>query len=390
MQTLKVNPGFLKSKILIPSSKSYANRALIIASLKNHPVTLLHMPSATDVTILVDCLKKVGLKIDENIKVQNSFPACEKDDCVLDVGEGGTTARFLAALLLLGRKQYTLILGERLKTRPWDDFLKIAKDLGAKATLSDNHLTLKGPITFPKELAIDCSKTTQFATAFQMIAPKNCVRPVNMLSSQSYWKMTEHLLEEMEQSDSYSVPLDWSSASYPLAFGALNQSIEFPGLFLDPLQADSKFYSILLQYKSVTSDHLGLKVFSGDKQGDLNFSVADCLDLVPSLAYFLAHITGRHVLSHIGNLVHKESDRLNEVISLLKTFEREAFVDGDSLVIVGHDKKIMSEKNLILPNDHRMVMTGTLFLLHHSGGNIFPSNAVSKSYPDFFKLLQIS
>jgi 5-enolpyruvylshikimate-3-phosphate synthase len=34
-----------------------------------------------------------------------------------------------------------------------------------------------------------------------------------------------------------------------------------------------------------------------------------------------------------------------------------------------------------------MVMTGTLFLLHHGGGTISPSEAVCKSYPDFFNLI---
>lgn len=390
MQTFKVRPGQLKSEIFIPSSKSYANRSLIIAAVKDTPITLHHLPRSTDVTLLVEALKKIGLNLSSShgaLTILNSFPQCEGEGCEIEVGEGGTTARFLAALLLLGKKEYKLLLGKRLKERPWTEFIELVRKHGGKAELNDRALTIRGPLSISGELIVDCSKTTQFATAFKMILPPGTVKPIHLTSSQSYWRMTEKILQEMSLSTVYSVPLDWSSASYPLAFAALNHEIEFPHLEFDESQADAKFLSILQKYHSVKVTKNGLRVFPGDQTGNLVFDVSDALDLVPALAFYLSHIQGAHKLSGIKNLIHKESDRLNEMIRLMKHFNRSAFVENDTLIIHGHHEKMIDEKDLVLPDDHRMVMAAALFLLHHSGGSVTPSNAVEKSYPDFFKIL---
>lgn len=390
MQSLSVKKGFLKEEILIPSSKSYANRALILASRKQSPVTLKRIPQASDVTILIDCLKTLGIDISsqgDEVIIRNSFPECEKGDAEISVGEGGTTARFIAALCLTGSSTYTLKLGKRLKARPWQEFIDQVNSLGATAKLQDDKLSLKGPLKLPTRLEVDCSKTTQFATAFQLIAPPDVkVIPTNLRSSESYWKMTEKIIHDLN-ADNYSVPLDWSSASYPLAFAALHQTIRFPGLTYDEFQADAKFLSILKKFEAVTEKSSGLEVHSGKSEGNLSFDVNDALDLVPTLAYYLSHIKGTHRLSGIGNLVHKESDRLSEVIKLMSIFKRKAEVQNEALIIHGHHEKISQAVTLNLPDDHRMVMVGTLFLLHHAGGTVSPAEAVNKSYPDFFDLI---
>lgn len=394
MNRLSVKKGRLVSEVDVPSSKSYANRALILAAIQKNPYQLVDLPVATDVTILIDCLKKIGLEIEpqsKNLTMVNSFPECECADQTLDVGEGGTTARFLAALLLMGQKTYKLQLGERLRQRPWADFIHVARSLGASAELNSGVLTLRGPITFPELLEIDCSETTQFATAFQLIAPSHCrVIPNNLIASESYWKMTAEIIKRISSSLTYVIPKDWSSASYPMAFAALNQEIFFPQLQMDQFQADSKFVEILKNYNSIIELDNGFKVRPSLFTGDLAFDVSDCLDLVPTLAYFLAHIKGEHHLIGVDNLIHKESNRLEQVVLLLSKFERKSLTDGTNLRIYGHTEIVNRDIILDVPNDHRMVMAGTLFLLHHHGGTVSPASAVTKSYPRFFDLLDES
>lgn len=390
MQSLNVKKGFLKEEIEIPSSKSYANRALIISAQKKEPVVLKRMPKASDVTILIDCLKSLGLNIttlNDEVTVHNSFPECESGDREIEVGEGGTTARFLAALCLKGTATYTLKLGKRLKERPWQEFIEQVISLGASARLAGDSLILKGPLKYPSTLEVDCTKTTQFATAFQLTVPASVkVIPVNLHSSESYWKMTEKIVNDLKV-NSYSVPLDWSSASYPLAFAALNQKIIFPGLVYDQYQADAKFLNILKTFGAVKESEKQLEVFPGYKEGNLSFDVSDALDLVPTLAFYLSHIKGTHKLSGIQNLVHKESDRLNEVMKLLKIFKRSSRVENETLFIEGNHVVCTEKESLNLPDDHRMVMVGTLFLLQHAGGTVSPVEAVNKSFPEFFSLI---
>ncbi len=394
MKSLSINKGSLSSEVNLPSSKSYANRVLILAALLEKSPAIKNLPHATDVTNLMNCLEMVGLKIhrkDNLVKFANTFPACESTNKVLDVGDGGTTARFLATMLLLGKQAYTLKLGKRLKDRPWQEFLDIAIILGAKAELKNDELTVQGPIKLPALLEIDCSKTTQFATAFQLIAFENKTKilPVNLKSSASYWHMTEKLLKEMKDVEIYTVPLDWSSASYPLAFGALNQKIVFPGLFDDENQADSKFLKILQMFEAISYAEDGSIVVSPVKKHlSLSYDVSDALDLVPALSFFLAHISGNHKLTGIQNLIHKESDRLNEIIKLLGLFNKTASSDGMTLVIEGNASLVNDRKDLVMADDHRMVMTASLFLLHHQGGTVQPAEAIDKSFPDFFQLIR--
>ncbi len=394
MKSLKVNKGLLNSEVNLPSSKSYANRVLILAAVLPKSPALHHLPKASDVTNLLNSLKVIGLKIENKndvVKFTNTFPACETTPKELDVGDGGTTARFLATMLLLGKQSYTLKLGKRLKNRPWKEFLDLATSLGAKAELNNDRLTVQGPIKLPAILEIDCSKTTQFATAFQLIGFENKTKivPVNLKSSESYWQMTESLLKEMKEMENYTVPLDWSSASYPLAFAALNQNIVLKGLRNDENQADSKFLEILNKFEAVSYAEDGSIIVSPVKKYlSLNYDVSDALDLVPALSFFLGHIPGKHKLSGIQNLIHKESDRLNEVIKLLGIFGKQATTDGMTLIIEGNASLISDPLDLIMADDHRMVMTASLFLLHHQGGTISPAEAVEKSFPDFFQLFR--
>ena len=395
MKSLSVKKGQLLREVLLPSSKSYANRALILAALKTESTSLINLPRATDVTFLLECLKKIGLEIRDDkgkVQVENHFPACETGDHVLEVGEGGTTARFLATMLLLGKFKYRLILGERLKDRPWEDFLTVARKLGARAELKGDVLVVQGPIQLPQTLEMDCSLTTQFATAFQLLSISRNLKviPLNMHSSKSYWDMTEIMLSVFKEKNTYTIPLDWSSAGYPMAFAALNHEIHFPGLFLDSFQSDSKLYGILSSLGYLEENLNGITVKPLNKQHSLSVDVSDCLDLVPTLAYLLAHIGGTHQITGFENLVYKESNRLDEVLKLLKKFERKAYIEDAKFLIQGRAERDIGPVDLTFPNDHRMVMAGTLFLLHHSGGTVYPMEAVAKSYPDFFSMIRQS
>ena len=389
MKSLKLSPGKFPDTVHVPGSKSYANRALILSALRPGSFTIHDLPESTDVVYLVDCFRKIGLTIEQTgstCKVTGSFPECENGDCELSVGEGGTTARFLASLLIKGSRKYSLILGERLKERPWQEFVDLVKRFGGKAELQGAKLVLQGPVKLSSVVKIDCSRTTQYASGIQLAYAFDGVeiQPENLSSSMSYWKMTEVMSREFEKRDSYRVPLDWSSASYPLAFGAINQKIIFPHLAPDSFQADSKFHGLLESLGALAKD----QVYPLTKPRDVVMDVSDCLDLVPALGFLLGHIPGLHELKGIENLVHKESDRLAEVMKLLKIFERDSYTSENSLFIKGDKSKVTTEKNLIMPDDHRMVMTGALFLLHHSGGTILPAEAVAKSYPRFFDLLE--
>lgn len=388
-----IKPGNFPSVVHVPASKSYANRALILAALKPGEVVVKNLPHATDVTSLVQALTKIGIELKGDLKelhVENSFPDCEGAGCVIQIGEGGTTARFLASLLALGSSPYTLILGSRLKQRPWQEFINLVNKLGGKAELSNEKLYIHGPISFPSTLEVDCSETTQFASGFQLAGAfhKTEVAPNHLQASLSYWEMTKSLINHFKTQREFTVPLDWSSASYPMAFAALKHKIFFPQLKFDEYQADSKFLNILKDLGAAAENVDGIVVQPIETKKDFILDVSDCLDLVPTLCFFLSHIDGTHRLSGVANLVHKESNRLEEVMKLMEEFGLKSFLESSVLVIEGSSFVRGIKVDLELPDDHRMIMSGTLFLRYHQGGSVSPAEAVEKSYPEFFSLIK--
>jgi 3-phosphoshikimate 1-carboxyvinyltransferase len=373
MQNLSVKAGRLPPSVQIPPSKSYANRALILASINKEEIVLKNMPQASDVTLLVTALQQIGLEIiqvQNQISVLNHFPACEKkSDLTIEVGEGGTTARFLASLLILGNRKYTLVLGERLKLRPWKEFLKLAADLGVFASLEDHLLVVQGPIKKIESIEVDCSETTQFASGLQLALAYSqpTVAPMNLSASQSYFEMTQFMIGELGKNQEFVVPMDWSSASFPMCFAALSHEIFFPGLKYDPLQSDAKLFHILKDLGCLKEDQRGITVFPGATQMSLNLDVSDCLDLVPALGFLLSHIDGIHTLTGVKNLEHKESHRLEEIVKLIKEFGKEAVGDGSKLIITGNtlgrvSAKIKEEEFIPLKQLQNPILIFLIFL----------------------------
>lgn len=400
MKTYSISSGPIKSEIILPRSKSFANRLLILAALSQKETVIEHLPEVDDVKFLLESLKTLGVKHkahQETHYLLGSFPLClsAQSPIILDVGEGGTTARFLAALVALDHRQYHLQMSGKLAQRPWEELTEALRSLGARVELKESSLLIQGPVSFKdKTLKVSAKRSTQFASALKL-AYSNYVEviPEDLLASISYWKMTEDLVEKFKVSRHFTVPVDWSGASYPMCFAALTGEAFFPGLHYDTHQADSKLFDILNKLGAIKSScENGITVTEiKNRKHSLKINVEDCLDLTPSLAFLLAHIEGKHELTGVSNLIHKESDRLSEIRTLLKSFSKKTSYDekSDTLVIEGDLLKLSSPQNIQTAPDHRLVMSASLFLKYHAGGTISHPEAVDKSFHSFFKVCGI-
>ena len=63
LSTFEVKPSSINKEIKVPSSKSYANRLLILAAIDKDPVVIRNIPLSSDVIKMVECLKIIGLDI---------------------------------------------------------------------------------------------------------------------------------------------------------------------------------------------------------------------------------------------------------------------------------------------------------------------------------------
>lgn len=400
----KVEPTTFDKEILLPSSKSHSNRALIIGAIRGNGFKVHNLSKSTDVTTLLNCLKQVGVSItqtNDTVVFNNSFPCCEKETqgniIDLQTGDGGTTNRFLIALLSLGRKAYRFFPSEKMSERPMDDLLTPLKKLSVEILSNENGawLTLRGPAIIEKTapLEVDCKNSTQFASALMLAFSSTPITfdLKNVLASETYVKMTKYVLNETKIENSYTVPLDFSSASYPLALALIKGRVLIKNCHqLDPVQADSQLIELMQSCGAdiqLTKD--GLLATSKNALKPFAVDGSQFPDLVPTLVFLASHIDGKSTLRNLSVLRHKESDRLEGILVLLKSFSIPFVLDeaSSSLTIEGKTNSSYSAMTLRPARDHRMVMTSYLFLRANKGGKLSEIDCVEKSFPSFFEIM---
>jgi 3-phosphoshikimate 1-carboxyvinyltransferase len=391
---MKISSHKLKNPIFISSSKSYAARMLLMGAVSENEISISDIPESQDSLELIEVLKKLGVGYWDSGRfvLDKSFPRDElpsKNPIVLNLGEGGTTIRFMLSLLSLGQNTYILKVHPRFKLRPFIDQLELLKSLGARIVQTDKEdelCSVQGPILFPRSLTIDCSKTTQVASSFLILAKfNNCeIKTQNLNSSTAYVEMTKNVLNSLKKE--FSVPVDMSSASAFMVLASVFQDLEFPQiLVVDPLQADSTLISILKSSGANIefSPHLKIK---RSLMSPFIVDGAQCLDLIPNLCFLASFIEGSSKIYNIENLKHKESNRIQGICQILDQVGVVYKLENNSIEIEGvHELKPIKKIHALA--DHRIVMLASLFLKVNGGGEVTNSKAVAKSNSNFFDLL---
>jgi 3-phosphoshikimate 1-carboxyvinyltransferase len=114
----------------------------------------------------------------------------------------------------------------------------------------------------------------------------------------------------------------------------------------------------------------------------LFMDMSDCSDLVPAVAIACCMASGESVLTGIGFIRNKESDRLSDLAHELNRAGGNVTVEKDGLRIVGP----CTWTGVVFDShhDHRMAMALSLLSLCASGVEIADPEVVTKSWPDYF------
>ncbi|MBD66667.1 MAG: hypothetical protein CME62_15775 [Halobacteriovoraceae bacterium] len=391
---MHVSSRKLNSPVACPTSKSYAARILILASLVKKPFHIIDLPKAQDTKDLVAALKICGLEIEDGL-VRNSFPACEQslsEKVKLPVGEGGTTIRFLLPFLALGQKEYQLIFAEGMLKRPMKAMYQALQNSGVKVIETAEGVNIQGPLDHRAKLKIDASLSSQFASGVEMLKVAGVINTniENLNHSQAYFEMTQYCLQVVREKNTFTIPVDMSSLAYFLCYAVLNQDLLIQNVFKsDDLQADSAIFEIL---RSIGAEfHFqaqGLQIKMLEKrQQAFSIDSRDCIDLVPTLIYLASYLDGTSQFTHLKHLRVKESDRLSEMINIMNLCEIKYVYNevADEMMIHGNSKHQFQINKIDTADDHRMVMVASLYLKQNGGGEVYPGNSVRKSFPQFFE-----
>ena len=390
------NRKFINLSIVIPGSKSYSNRYLILAAKFEHEVELVNLSSARDTQNMLEVLSILGIQFQKTktgFLKQGSFPQCEQTQKLLKIipGDGGTTVRFLIPFLAVGNNDYELELEDSFLKRPIRPLIEKLTELGIPTDLDNNLVKIYNSkkTKLKNKINIESSLSSQFYSGFKMaFFDKGVDVVLDGDADYPYVKLTDSLIK-MKNNKKMIVPADASSASYFMAMGALLGKVRIENIFSpDELQADSVFGKILSEVGAkVSYSETGLEITKNGKLKSLNLDCLNFPDLVPTLAFLSSYCTGISCLKNIKSLEFKESNRIEEIIKILNLFEIDHHIENSNLYIHGREPH-SNFKHYDSPKDHRMIMIASMFMAINGGGEIVGYEEVAKSLPEFFALME--
>ena len=145
----------VRAEITVPGSKSITNRALILAALADGRTTLRGALWSEDTQVMTDCLRALGFSVDVQ---PDPAESCNRTITVdglggrlpragtaerpleLFVGNAGTAARFLAAMVCLGDGVYRLSGVPRMHERPQAALFAALRELGYRVDSPNDKL----------------------------------------------------------------------------------------------------------------------------------------------------------------------------------------------------------------------------------------------------------
>jgi 3-phosphoshikimate 1-carboxyvinyltransferase len=179
---------------------------------------------------------------------------------------------------------------------------------------------------------------------------------------------------------------DWSSASFFLVAAAILGDITIHGLNLDSKQADIKILEALTEFGADIQLEKGVRVVKKNSNA-FTFDATNCPDLFPPLAVLASFAKGESQIIGVSRLIYKESNRAQTIQSELSKLGAQISIAEDVMYIQGIEKAIATEVNS--HGDHRIAMACAIMALRAEGSTtIKNSEAVNKSFPDFFEYLE--
>ena len=166
----------------------------------------------------------------------------------------------------------------------------------------------------------------------------------DFLESNGDWSLCTEMVFKVKGGQGYKaadidLEGDWSAAANFLVSGAVFGQVEVAGLDTTSLQADLSIMDILMDAGASLSQLDGDRGNITVQRAPLRaFKVdaSNCPDLFPIVSVLAAFCQGTSRLAGVGRLANKESDRAKAIIEMLTQMGVQASIEGDEMVIEGH------------------------------------------------------
>ena len=405
--------------IQVPGSKSYTNRALLVAAMANGVSTLTGALFSDDTRYMSASLRKLGVKIDADEKratfaVHGNGGEIPVSGAELYIGNSGTTSRSLTAYVSLGHGRFVIDGDEPMRHgRPIADLLNALRQLGvsARTRFENGHLPviIEADGLTGGKTRLDVSKSSQFLTALLLIAPyaKTGIE-IEVLGNREmpYIDITRSIMAafgvqviskdykffrieggQQYQPQVYNIEPDASNASYFFAAAAITGGrVTVEHLNLDSAQGDLEFVYLLEQMGCQTTvSNTGITVTGPRQLKGIDVDMRKISDTSLTLAAIAPFANGKVSIRNIEHTRWQETDRIHAMVTELKKLGVPVVEHRDGLEISPAPIKPAAIDTY---EDHRVAMAFSLIGLKASGIRINDPECVSKTFPDYFHVLE--
>lgn len=389
---ITIKKGTASGVVSIPSSKSVAHRLLINAALTDGETIINGLSLNEDIGATIDCLKTLGAKIDYSHGRCTVHGTNGRGESLrrLHCRESGSTLRFMIPLCLDSVK--TELYGSpRLIERPHSVYSEICKKNGFLWQSDGEKITVCGGLK-SGEYEVPGNISSQFITGLMLALPTlegdSVIRLTTEPESLSYIDMTVASLA------AFGIVIEKRSEREWFIKGSQNR--RSPGIInVEADESGAAFFGALnyiggdvkldnLNNNSCQGDRVWRLFFPMLESGRPEISIRDCPDLGPILMSLAACLNGV-TLRDTARLKIKESDRGGAMTEELEKLGVKVTVEENTITVDPSGIHVPNEA-LDGHNDHRIVMSLAIMLTQF-GGRINGAQAVSKSMPQFFTML---
>ena len=402
--------------VRVPGSKSYTHRALIVSALSDGECVILNGLDSEDTRLTRDALRQMGIFIDQDSaswRILGGHGRLQHSSNPIFLGNSGTSMRLLAAVCALGADKYILTGTPRMQERPIQDLLEGLHQIGVKTTSLGRPgcppIEIEACAISGGRVSLNCSTSSQYLSALLLISPFTLNGLEIVVTegpvSKPYIDMTIDIMHQAGvsvtrdgyqrfqiagnqkyRSGKFCVEADISQAGYFWAAAAVTgATITVDGVSQDSRQGDLRLLDVFSAMGCTTRvEPDGISVTGGELTA-VEVDMGAMPDMVPTLAVVAAFATGKTVITNVGHLKAKESDRLGSVVTELRKLGIATGCSDTAMWIEGGK----ASAALIDPhNDHRLAMSFAVAGLKTPGLRIDNETCVEKSFPEFWKVFE--
>ncbi len=409
----------VNATITVPGSKSYTNRALLVAALSGGVSTLIGALFSDDTYYMCSALRKLGVHIETDearttFRVTGNGGVIPVDGAELYIGNSGTTSRSLVSYVALGNGKFVIDGDEPMRHgRPISELLDALRQLGvaARSEFENGHL----PVSIQADgldggkTRLDASKSSQFLTSLMLIAPyaKNGMEievvgelktpyiDITLAVMKAFGVIVTHKNYQhfriaggqTYQARDYQIAPDASSASYFFAAAAITAGrVTVKHLSLDSLQGDIQFLCVLKKMGcQVNPSDDGIEVIGPARLRGIDVDMKAISDTALTLAAIAPFADSKVTIRNIEHTRWQETDRIHAMVAELRKLGVPVVEYRDGVEI---SPAPVTPTAIETYRDHRVAMAFSLIGLRVRGIQIKAPGCVSKTFPNFFQVFQ--